>query len=254
MKDENTSGRKGPAFLVAADDPTKNSVTNTISLFIDENKQYIQYGFYTLGAIGIIKMGHSVRAFSRFSRASDIPDQFFRDRVQIYVRVKSADISAYKSENVPKLTVSHIPIIQTPFTKNSELNQNLSLLLPGLHIHPEYLEKARELLSKETSAKKLKVCLLERHENDAIVEARIVNRLRRNTVVGTSLLYEGFGKISGNCGLMSSNYLNVLQRSEDKARRWKRGIWEAKTQGSPAALYKSYSSRLLAYLKSFVKW
>ena len=48
---------KGPAFVVAKGDPTKDSVINTISLFIDENKQFIQYGLYTLAAAGIIKIG-----------------------------------------------------------------------------------------------------------------------------------------------------------------------------------------------------
>lgn len=48
---------KGPAFVVAKGDPTKDSVINTVSLFIDENKQYIQYGLYTLAAAGIIKIG-----------------------------------------------------------------------------------------------------------------------------------------------------------------------------------------------------
>jgi len=215
---------KGPAFLVAKEDPTKDSIINTISLFIDENKQYIQYGFYTLAFVGVFKIGYSVRAFTRFSSASRIPDQFYKDRVQVFAKVKSVDIGSYKSENVPLLRVSHIPILQTPLNKHSE--SNIKVLIPGLHIHPDFIEKSKNQLEKDHKDKKLKIGLLEKYNDCAVGEARTITRLTKSSLVGQQLINQGFAEVSGNCDKISKSYVASFKKFENVARRKNRGLWQ----------------------------
>jgi len=243
---------KGPAFVVAKGDPTKDSVINTISLFIDENKQYIQYGLYTLAAAGLIKIGYSVRAFTRFSSATKIPDQFYKDRVQVFVRVKSADIGSYKSENVPLLRVSHIPILQTPFNKHSE--SNINVLVPGLHIHPDFIEMSKNLLEKDHKGTKLKIRLLEKFNDCAVGEARTITRLTRSSLVGQQLVTQGFAELSGNCDAMSSSCVASLKKAENVARRKNRGLWQHSTSSSnsqPSGKLMSVFSRAKNFFSNF---
>ena len=54
---ENETPKKGPKFVVAKEDPTKDSLINSISLFVDENKQFIQNGLYIIAFFGVIKIG-----------------------------------------------------------------------------------------------------------------------------------------------------------------------------------------------------
>ena len=57
VNNANETTKKGPKFVVVKDNPTKDSIINSISLFVDENKQYIQNGLYMVAFIGVIKIG-----------------------------------------------------------------------------------------------------------------------------------------------------------------------------------------------------
>jgi len=237
-EDKNDSNEKFSfQHMVAKNDPRKGSITNTISLFVDENKQYFQYAFYTLGFFGMVKIGQSVRAFSRFSSASDIPAQFYKDKVNIYVKVKASNIAQYKSENVPELLVSHIPIIETPFNKQQS---NISLIIPGVHVNDQYLDKSKNMLHDKLQNEKLKVKLLESYSHvdrsdqkvvddvekmSMVCEAYRVGRFGRKNNVGYMIISEGFGVVSGNCNLMSEKYIKSLKSAEVTAKKYKRGIW-----------------------------
>jgi len=247
VNNANETTKKGPKFVVAKDDPTKGSIINSISLFVDENKQYIQNGLYMVAFIGVIKIGHTVRAFTRFSTASKIPEQFFKDNVQLYIRVKSTDVAAYKSEKVPKLIGSHIPIFQTPFNKHSE--SNINLLVPGVHIDADYIDISKENLQIDYMDKKLKVRLLEKYQDEcAVGEARIVSWWpARNTWVGQQLVNQGYAYVSGNCQTLSKPYINSLQKSQLTAQRTKRGIWEQASNQPSLSLV----SRLKNYFNNF---
>jgi len=247
--------------LVAKDDPRKGSITNTISLFVDKNKQYIQYGLYTLGFFGLVKIGQSVRAFSRFSSASQIPAQFYKDRVNIYVKVKGSSIATYKSENVPELFVSHIPILEIPFNKQQS---NISLIIPGVHVNDQYLDKSKILLNNQLQNEKLKVTLLESYlhldgKNDhnslavgqkqsVVCEAYRLARFGRKKNVGPMIINEGFGVVSGNCNLMSDKYVKSLKNAENTAKKYKRGIWIQDLQDTKA----NSLQKIITFVKTFL--
>nr|XP_053643835.1 uncharacterized protein LOC128696549 [Cherax quadricarinatus] len=59
-----------------------------VTLFIDDHLRIVQYGIYCCAATGVLLVLHSARAFTKFTRIQDIPEEFIRKHVRLHGHVK----------------------------------------------------------------------------------------------------------------------------------------------------------------------
>jgi len=207
-------------------DPNKRganlSTLSRISLFIDDNKQVITYGLYTLGFAGLIKIGLTLRAFERFKKITDIPEDFFTKQINIFGYVDNVQVSKLRSGNIPLLSISHIPIFSLP---NSQPKSSLQVAVPGLIVHPQFVAETEDLLKILCLDNKVKVKLINREESYINGEIRMRRYGIWSQCLARRIVAEGFANPHTSPRVLTNAYMHQLNQAEATAKTNKKGMW-----------------------------
>lgn len=196
------------------------SLLSKVSLLIDDNKRLIGYGFYLLGFAGLVKIGVSLKAFEQFKQVSDIPEEFFCKKINLFGRVNSVHIEKLNSENVPVLKVSHVPIFSYKHYKSE-----ISLRIPGVNIHPNYREKAEDYLRIVCLDKKMKIKLLYHTDHYLVGQAWLKKYGFWTICLSTQLMKKGFSDKSSETKELPDDFLSKIEKSQKKAKKERKGMW-----------------------------
>ncbi|OWA53382.1 hypothetical protein BV898_17812 [Hypsibius exemplaris] len=115
--------------------------------------QLWQWILVGVGVTGAVIMARSIRMGTLFQNATAIPDQFFVSQVSLHGRVQSVEPDGI-------LRVSHVPILQFPFTRGVLESVRVKLAAVG------HTEKSISYLQSDLIGKPVSFKLLGREDPD----------------------------------------------------------------------------------------
>lgn len=215
--------------------------------WVDRHKRGLSYAFYAGAAAGVATILHSLRAFSHFKTAADIPAHFFRRGIYLNGVVKSGTVSVSHEGNL-LLSVNHTPILSL-FPKKTG---DIPVRVASVSVDPG--QKAKALISAEEAlagAKgKVRFCPLV-ISGDTVAAIVCVNRRRLlgNADLGRSLVSLGLASSAPfDTGLAGhkiyEKYYARLVKLENAASERKIGMWQQEEGAEGEANTPSLWSRV----------
>ncbi|KAL5285065.1 hypothetical protein ACFFRR_007042 [Megaselia abdita] len=179
----------------------------------------VEIAIYGTSSLLLAVAYHKIRPISKFSKASDIPKHFIRDKVKQYGVLKSVE----PNPGSPLLMVNHRPPLHflIPSWKL------LPVKLPGISI----TANGYSWLQTVAVGKKVEFIPVSNKSNDKSAECFVQIVCPENKMalvdVSEALLKLGFAKIEKGSvkDVEFQKYLKSLQKYEEKARTERLGLW-----------------------------
>jgi hypothetical protein len=237
-------------------EPESLSLLSSLSVFIDENKRTISAGFYLLAGLGLLKIGRSVQVFSQFRTARDIPEEFVAKKLNVFGTVRNAKLVSMNRDGLtPVLWLEHIPLARLPWTPAPSPLLQIALAAVVVPTEGHLREVTEQTLIRDCCGQKVKVQLLMRLEGEDSAENVLYGRVRLKQLglwrgcVASRLVAEGLAAVAAcpdNVGQVDSRYVTALEKSQLKAKKKGKGLWERKGQKGPYNLWTKPKSWLLS--------
>ena len=217
---------------------------SSISIFIDENKRPISYGFYLLAGVGLLKIMHSIQAFRQFRSVRDIPEEFVAKRMNIFATVREARLVAGTSGSLtPVLSVEHVPLAKVPWSATSHSDLQIALAAVAVPSETILRSQAENVLSAKSGGRKVKIQLLE--VSDELVYGRV--RLKSlgfwRDCLALRLVRDGLATVGPYPGLPDQTalaYMAQLEKAERAAKKQGKGVWQLEEKDRQESLWRRF--------------
>ena len=204
------------------------SLVESVSQFVDANKQQISVCLYGVMGAGVWIAFRSLRLSHQFKSVRELPPDFTKKNFNIFGIVGKTEIAERENALLPYLYVSHVPIL-------GKINQNTEAQIPvrvvGVDINQNHYLASKSLLDNLRDTK-VKVKLLDKSEEELLCQVFIKKYGLWRDCVGQALLRRGLGEYSSldmKNTIFNRNILKYetqLINQERYARRKKLGMWE----------------------------
>lgn len=196
---------------------------NRVSTFIDSHHRKITNSLYFVGFCGVFLILRSIRAFSKFNSAAEIPENLINRSVTLRGSIKSVDVG---QDHKLTLAVDHKPLIPLPFQSGSN-NSSVSVIADGIKA-----EKGADL-GGINYGESIRFKLFKRIDEGKSVSCQILRK--RNLFFSQDLcgklLSEGSASLDLFHVTLSDNpdyrkYYKKLVKAQIRAQKKNRGIWK----------------------------
>jgi len=180
-----------------------------------------EFGLYGLSSAALLYAYVRKRPFTKFTKASNIPDHFVKEKV-----VQSGIVRKIEpTDKGPIILVNHKPPISFPFSKRA-----LPIKVAGVHIDGNGFSWLQLLLTN----KEVKFVPVTNSGNECHAKVFLVQQNKKDLDTARALVGLGFARtapltqeidLKNNRGFVS--YHKQLKSSESKAKSLRRGLWSS---------------------------